>query len=354
MGGPVPAGASHITCGAVLANNATTVLDGDVGPCILAGGLIVDDDGTVGSTVIDLNGHNLLGDFNPNKADCGISVNGYPSSPTSTDVTVKNGTIRGFNSGVCIVEAKGFVAVGQPSVPNDFSDITIVGDSEPYLGGCGVDVFNSTDIIVQNGTISGFPAGLCFFETAGITIDWVTTQHNYGAIAGHGAGIHLSHTSNSTVTNNIVRANGGVAGIFLQGNSDSNIVDNNVVAYNQLPHASAKSVGIKLLEVPLNGEPDNNSITSNQIVFNGFDGISIPDASTGNLIEHNVVEGHVANGIVLLAGASSNTINHNVVCANGKGITPNAFSNAITSNQVGDLAAKHHPATSAVPCLANG
>jgi parallel beta-helix repeat protein len=115
-------------------------------------------------------------------------------------------------------------------------------------------------------------------------------------------GIHLSDTEGVTVDNNIISSNSG-NGILIDSitiGSMINVVRNNVVSANNI------------------------------------NGIALVTAINGNLVVNNQAIGSLANGILVGAGAFSNTIESNQVVSNVTGIHLEATSNSnlVQNNQV--------------------
>ena len=231
--GAGPASAAHVTCGQTIL--VSTTLDGDVGPC--AQGLVIG----ANNVTLNLNGFTLRGTATPGEGP-GVLVAGR------TGVTVTNGTITQFDTGVAIE------------------------------GGSGNTV-TRTYLLANRGT-GDYGEGVLVFNSTGNTITFNKIENNgpYGGISLLVADGNL--IENNELINNNMAAN-NTSGIRLenigQQSSDGNTIRRNVVQGSGLD-------GIQLF-----AGSDNNTISTNYVIGNARDGITAFAGSTGNTIEDNQV-----------------------------------------------------------------
>jgi hypothetical protein len=205
----------------------------------------------------------------------------------------------------------------------------------------GILIQGVRNVVVQNGTVTGFDAGVAITKGTKNQVINVNVHDNInhsslvnapGAATNHcnfGDGIVVTNSSKNIIKNNTAYHNGPFDGIGLVGNSDSNIVSGNHVfnqtVSNELPPAgsnlngpcgpfSATPTGAGRLHqdigIRVEGPgADNNTVVANNVTDNQLNGISIhgyvcwagnggvapPGApqvgtsNTGNLIETNNV-----------------------------------------------------------------
>lgn len=148
------AASEPIGCGSVITQDTT--LSTDIGPCPGEGVIVA-----ASHITLDLNGHTVSGNpevrVSPDKA--GILLRQV------TGVTVKNGTVEGFDAGVAIMgggantvrrltardNVNYRVVTGRDSQPED-----IVPDEGPYCDlGDGITAFNSRDNVIEGNVLYG-------------------------------------------------------------------------------------------------------------------------------------------------------------------------------------------------------
>ena len=80
----------------------------------------------------------------------------------------------------------------------------------------------------------------------------------------------------------------------------------------------------------------NNTIRNN-VFSNNLQGITLEQASTGNVLQGNTISGNQLYGIYMIGGSDNTTISGNVIAGNGKhGIYIKTADNTITQNTVSD------------------
>lgn len=290
----LPASAAPATkCGTVI--TASITLQANVGPCS-GDGLIVRGTGIT----VNLGGHTVTGK-KTSAETAGVFLDG------STGVTLRNGTVTGFDAGV----------------------------------------------LVQGGS-SNTVTGIYAHDNINDNTGSQTTSHGCGL----GDGITVDGSDGNTITSNTVVHNGPYSGISLLTDADNNTVKGNTVENNNVPNFRPNGVGncgapfsrpIQDIGIRVEGPgADNNLVQSNRVVNSAIGGITIhgyvycpptattgvcgtpQDQNTGNRIEFNYVAdtGHdtytqdsLADGIgVLRQGPASvvgvsqgNTISSNTV-----------------------------------------
>jgi len=312
-----PVQATHVGCGSVITENTT--LDSDVGPCP-GDGLVV----TASNITLDLNGYRIFAANGPGD-NAGIRLMN-PSTGGVSGVTVKNGTVEGFDAGVAIYGGSG----------NTIQNMTIQNNVNDYLArpcdlGDGILLLNSDDNrILDNTLIANGPyGGISLVEDSDRNLIRGNTVlgHNLRSRSGSGCGntnqdegirIEGPGANDNIVENNLVEGS-GLAGIGLHGH-----------VCNPGPNEDAT-------------DPNTGTIIRrNTVQNNEQDGISFlqqgPAAvvcpSFGNTIERNISSDNGGDGIFVAANSHDNTISHNVVSNNaGAGIRLNdpRFNNALTN-----------------------
>ncbi len=291
--GAVPAGAVAPACGDTITQSMT--LTADLGPCPNFG-LRIGADGIT----LDLGGRRILG--TGAKGDgAGVYLLGRRG------VTVRNGTVSGFDAGVAIEGGGANTVRGLTLESNIGGSGTLFGD--------GVAILSSVDNVVAANTVrnSGPFSGIGIFSL-------VDADHNRPT-----QGV----SSGNQILDNVVVGNiaprEGVAqagtdndGIRVEPNSMSNTISRNYVAGNGLD-------GIALFRGAA-----NNTVTQNIVEGNGFyrvtarrgSGIILFNLANNNLVEGNTVRGNADNGIVVqgplgsTAGSTGNTIRFNTATGN--------------------------------------
>ena len=186
------ASAGHVSCGDTITTDTT--LDGDLLDCPSNGIVIGADDIT-----LDLNGHTVSGDGEPFKAcperefcDVGVLNNGHDG------VTVRNGSVGQFESGVLIGRARESRVLDISSSQNTFF---------------GFVVFRSAQILVRGSSGSR-------------------------NIAPDGDGMGLFESHDVRIVNNEIRRNPG-PGIHVQASTD-NLIKGNLISHSAPGSCSKK------------------------------------------------------------------------------------------------------------------
>jgi parallel beta-helix repeat protein len=168
-----------------------TTLDSDVGPCPGAGLVVAADNVT-----LNLNGHRVIGDPNQRAQAQPIASDDAAGVVLRrvSGVTVENGTITGFDAGVAVRGGDG----------NTLQNLNVV-DNINYR------VLTGIDADPDQGQEGPRPP-----------------ECDYGD------GIAVFNSSNNRIDNNTVANNGPLSGIALVENSDGNVLSNNQVVDNDV------------------------------------------------------------------------------------------------------------------------
>ena len=258
-----PAGAAHLSCGQTVTTNTT--LDSDIGPCTNYG-LIVGANGIT----IDLNGHRIFG--TASVADkAGVYV------PNRVGVTVRNGTVSNFDIGVAVE-----------------------GGSRNLVTG-------------------------------------ITARDNIGGSGGIGGdGIALLSAANTSVSGNRAINNGPFSGIGIYSRVDSdhprqtsgpsrgNVIDSNYVAGNIISRNRVNPEGTDNDGIRMENDSVFNTISNNQVLRNGLDGIALFADTADNTVRGNSVEGNGfyrttarrGSGIIVFSRSTRNLVENNLVTRN--------------------------------------
>jgi parallel beta-helix repeat protein len=235
-----PATADALACGTVVTTSIT--LTGDLGPCT-GDALIAGADGIT----IDLGGHTISG----TGTGAGVRV------AQRTGVTVTNGTIQGFHTGVVLDE----------STYSTVSKLVLRDHIR------GVNVAGSDLNLVEKNTITG--SGLDGIRL-GLSADNVISKNT---LSGNVFGIGVADWSTGNlVEKNVLRDTRGF-GVAVFSDSDSNRIEKNDV------QRTTGGDGINV-----SGDSDNTAVSKNIASFNSDDGIDTDNAQTtitGNIADHN-------------------------------------------------------------------
>ena len=255
-----------------------TTLQSDVTNCQSNGIIIGADDVT-----LDLNGHTIDGDgstdatCDPSSEFCDIGV----VVEGHRGVVVKNGLIRQFAAGLVMVRVHASRVVDIKSSHNQFDGIAVAISGHVVIRRC-----------IGNSSSDAEGEGLGLFSSRHIRVLRSSFRHNAHV------GIKPVGSTDSLIQGNVVADNGDEA-LLMEGGSGFRIRSNYIVR---------NDAGITL------GPGSDNVITRNR-VSGGRDGIRVEDGH-GNLIAHNLVFRARVAGIRL--GITHPTIggSHNVVRRN--------------------------------------
>lgn len=256
-----PAVGDDVACGDVI-TEAFFTLTHDLGPC--------EEDGLVAGAsniVIDLGGHTITGDGNPNTDGGGVRI-----GPFAGNVTVRGGTITGFNEGVVMAVTGG----------NDILQLDVVGN----VIGINLAESASGNVIERNVVRDSAEDGIRVYGGS----DGNTVRKN--TLIGNVSGISVSAQSD----NNIILQNdvaNGDFGISVFSYSDDNFVNRNAVR------------GMALDGIQIDDFSDDNEVFMNESTGNGRDGIFVGPATVlGTVLARNTAFGNGDDGIDIDAPAT--------------------------------------------------
>ena len=275
-----PALAVHVGCGDTITTDTT--LDSDLVDCPNNGIIVGADDIT-----LDLNGHTIDGDdalVDPcpegEFCDAGVFADGHDG------VTVMNGFVREFATGVAVGSARDVRLAGLSSTRNAFF---------------GFLLFDVSQSVIRDSSGSRNPVpdgdGLGMFASRNNRI--VNNR-----FAGNSLGIHVEDSTNNLIKGNTISGQIEGPGILMDG--DGNEIRSNTCHRN----------GICILV----GRADRNVIARNH-VGGGNDGIAVENGQN-NVVARNVVVRVEGTGIYLGIrfppfGGASNVVRRNVVRGSG-------------------------------------
>jgi parallel beta-helix repeat protein len=270
-----------LECGDTITTDTT--LEADLIGCP-SNGIVIGADGIT----LDLNGHTISGDGKlvrrcPRRQLCDFGV----ANVGHSGVTVRNGSLSKFGTGVLVAEARDNLVAEVSSSRNQFFGFVIAnsartvirdssGNDNPRPDGDGLGVFFSHDLRI---------VGNDFRRNGQI-------------------GIHIEKSTDNLIKGNQFVGNGDF-GVFVQ--ADGNQVRGN--------HCVRNGTGI------LVGPGSRNVIAANRILGGG-EGIAI-EKGRGNLVARNVVVGVRHSGIRLgvenpSIGGTRTVVRGNVVRASGR------------------------------------
>ena len=278
--GAGPASANHVSCGERI--TADTTLDRDLVNCPNHGIVIAAD-----GVTLDLNGHLVDGDGTP-AADCdpqkepcdfGLFNDGHDG------VTVKDGSVREFASGVLFGTASGRArhnrVLGVSATRNQFAGLGIFSQVRSLVRNCSGD-----------GSLDREGSGMQLADANHVRILNNSFRHNAQN------GLVTFESNRNLIERNLFLRNDEEA-ILMEGGNRFRITRNRVVR---------NGGGITL------GPGSRNVITRNR-VSSGREGIRI-EKGRGNLVAHNVVIAAHRAGIRLGIHKPSIGGAHNVVRRN--------------------------------------
>lgn len=269
--GAGPAAAAHVSCGQTIL--VSTTLDSNVGPC--AQGLTIG----ANNVVLDLNGFTVSGTPTAGEGP-GILV------PDRTGVTIRNGTVTQFDSGVAIEGGSG----------NTVSNMSINGNRGTGDYGEGVLLFSTSGNTVRDNRITnnGPYGGISVLIGTNNLIEGNQIVGNNMSTT-NTSGIRLENIGRTASNGNTIRGNlvqgSGLDGIQIFAGGSDNVISRNSVLNNNRDGITAFAGS------------NRNIIEDNQVRFNGFgpingSGIYIRAAAgtfpapAGNIIRRNVAGGN--------------------------------------------------------------
>lgn len=210
--------AQPVTCGQVITQD--TKLDSDLLDCP-GHGIVIGAD----NITLDLNGHTIDGFQRDWPFDFGID-----NTAGHVGVTIRNGTVREFDTGVALDGA----------INNHVEALTV----STTISGAGISILNGSN----------------------------SNRIEKNALSGNGSGTYLQWSEFNVIAQNSVTGNDVAFSLF---GSHFNLFEKNLVSQN--------SRGFYLLE------SDGNRMTQNTVIDHSAGGFGIYDHSDDNVIERNLV-----------------------------------------------------------------
>ncbi len=224
--------------------------------------------------------------------------------------TILASTVLDSNVGPC---ATG-VTIGADNVTLDLNGFTISGN--PNTGeGPGISLISRTGVVVKNGTVTQFDAGVAIERGSRNTVNNMQILNNRSGGGDFGDGVAVFLSNNNTITGNQIRNNGVYSGVGLIGSAFNLIKDNQITDNNQ---SATNTSGIRIENGPASND---NTVVNNLVSNSGLDGIQVFAGGSRNQIKFNQVFGSARDGINVFAGGNANVIEGNSVRSNrGHGI----------------------------------
>ena len=206
------------------------------------------------------------------------------------------------------------LTVAADNVTLDLGGHGVVGFQDPRgeLNGTvvGIDLPQRSGVTVENGTVSGFNAGVHIGGGSGNTVTHMSIHDNLGPdtiTSQFGDGVMIEHgSSNNKILHNVINHNGiydGI-GVFDPGS------DGNTIAYNTIENTV--------------GTSDQGPVGEG-IIVNGASGIAASTAIHSTVIQHNVVSNSASGGISNI-NEIGGTVAYNTITGSG---ATNSFGNGI-------------------------
>ncbi|HVM15715.1 MAG TPA: carboxypeptidase regulatory-like domain-containing protein [Egibacteraceae bacterium] len=229
----------------------------------------------------------------------------------------------------------------------DLGGHTISGVPGTPGNGAGILIDGQDHIVVRNGTIRDFDAGVAIDGGDHNHLEDLVIMNNIGSnTTDWGEGVAFGNpvanraSNYNTICNSIIRNNGPYAGIGVYGTGTTgNVIGDPACGPGSLPGVNEAGEGGNLIAdnravpstIGVRLEPLTNSTTveNNVVENNTLDGISIFSRSTDNVVRGNISRNngsHTAafrfgSGIIAFAGSQRNLIEDNTVTGNaGNGI----------------------------------
>ena len=238
-----------------------------------------------------------------------------PGPATALDLTcgtvVTTSIVLTGDLGPCPGDA---LVAGADDITIDLGGYTISGSGE----GAGVRVAQRTGVTVTNGTIEGFHTGVVLDESTASTVTKLLLQDNVRGVNLAGAdgnrvekntilrsgldAIRLGLSADNVISKNVLSDN--VFGIGVADGSTGNLVEKNVLR-------TTRGFGIAVFS-----DSDGNRVEKNdvQLTTQG-DGITVSADSEGTLVLKNISSGNADDGVD--TDTPQTTITGNVANGNG-------------------------------------
>lgn len=270
---------------------------------------------------------------------------GPASAVPSCGSTITVSTTLSADIGPC---PAGGLIVGADGITLDLGGHRVFGTAATG-DGVGILLPGRSNVTVRNGTVTGFDAGVALEGGGGNTVQSIAATDNIGPGTGsYGDGITLIASSNNRITGNRLVNNGPLSGVSLVspvgvGSSSFNVIQGNDILRNVIGRdgttANTDNDGVRI-----ENRSNSNTISGNRVSDNGLDGIAIFADTADNKVSGNTVTGNGmyrttarhGYGIVVSNRSVRATIENNSVYGNadsGIEIRPDSTSNVIRANQ---------------------
>ena len=258
---------------------------------------------------------------------------------------------------------QGGLVVGADNVTLDLGGHAVMGKARSG-DGVGISIVGHSSVVVTDGTVEGFDAGVQIMGGGGNTVTGVIAKGNVGVVHfnskfGVGDGIEIDLSSENVISGNTVLLNGPFSGISVVGDasnasvpSSGNSITGNQISNNSVPHNGINEDDGIRIEGP---NATGTVVQGNTVSGNGLDGIAVfADQLTGfrndgTMVTANTVQGNgfhpqpdrPGDGIVLfgspsnpnVGGADFSTVSGNAIHGNASnGILVASTGNTISSN----------------------
>ena len=293
---------------------ASITLGSDTPVCAETDGFLVDADGVT----IDLNGHEIVGDGTP--GTIGIFASGR------SNVTIKNGVIRGFARGIVAEDTLGLKLVNVEVRDNAYRGATLSG----------------ADIAINKSTFaSNAGAGVEIGTAVGPVSTGVSIANSF--FVGNDEGI-VSHAIDTRLARVMANAN-GAAGIVLDAQGSGavsgstmagNLNDGIRIDGNFAPVAVTRStiIGNEWDGIVLTSAGGPVTVGSNAIAGNGFRGLAVMGAPTQAVLTKNAAIGNQFAGIYVDSDVLATTVVGNDARANdGHGLVVATYAGSVVKNR---------------------
>jgi parallel beta-helix repeat protein len=253
---------------------------------------------------LDLAGHTIDG----LGSAAPFGSDGIDNSGGHDNVVVKNGTVTGFQQGVTLVGTSGNLARNLTVTENVSTGFFV--DGFAFLDSFGNELVGNS--------VSGNGDGIVLRGSSGNLIRANSATENSGR------GLSLTFSSaNNSLSDNVLSDNGG-QGLFLLDQADENHLARNVVATNTLS-------GVLI------ADSSGNEVVANRISQNGGDGLDVVGdvgfSSDDNALTRNALSANAADGIFVGAETGGTLVLANEADENGDdGIDVRSPATTITRN----------------------
>jgi parallel beta-helix repeat protein len=330
--------ADQAWCGQVVTHSIS--LSNDLLACA-GDGLVIG----AGGITVDLNGHVVQG------TGLGAGVR----NPGHHDVTIRNGTVRTFDSGVLLSGAQRNVVAGISFDQTELGAVHLIGGSSSnHVTGNTALPGNGEGIVVEGGSDHNRIEGnrLSGTSNAGLRIDYSSNTMVIGNLVAGGSDVAITMTGapRSVVQSNTVQGAGDAA-ILLTGSSGNVVrfntlgqsadagvimsgVSDSLIKANTMSHAGDAAISLQL-------GSSNVRVIDNQASHSSDAGVFVGDG-VGNVVRGNVLLANTTG--IEISGGSRNTIEFNTASAGlgsgievGDSLNATVFGNTTNNNGTGGI-----------------